>query len=105
MDTLIERYINRVETAMEALHKKNFRWSIKDFKLRDPPDVNVIPVIEHLVSKKLQSTDNTVLGIEKEVTGKRSANLEEHQLLARGRKNDAKRTQRFNTLSKPFDEE
>jgi hypothetical protein len=68
---LIRRYVGYVDQVIKLLKARNFKWFESQLRFRDPPDVHLIPTIEHLARNFMQATDPAIIGIEDVVLGRR----------------------------------
>jgi hypothetical protein len=114
---LVKRYTDKVNQIVKLLEDRNYRWNLGDLKMREPPDVDVVPVFEHLVTRLLRITSPTINQIEKTVfpTIKRPSPPKQpmkrtspatagRDLLRQQSAFDAKRARMFDKMSKPFEE-
>jgi hypothetical protein len=61
---LIRRYAGYVDQVTQVLKAKNFKWYDGQLKFRDPPDVPLLPTIEHLARNFMRATDPAIFAIE-----------------------------------------
>jgi hypothetical protein len=110
---LVKRYMGKVNQIIKLLEDRNYRWNLGDLKLREPPDVEVVPVIEQLVTRLLRTSSPTINQIERTVfppikrpspSKRPSPTATGHRLLRQQKEFDAKRTRTFDAMSKPFEE-
>jgi hypothetical protein len=107
---LVKRYMDKVNHIIKLLGDHNYRWNLGDLKLREPPDVEVVPLIEHLVVKLLRKPVSPTIGqIEKIIfppplAKRTSPAVAGQRLLRQAKEYDTKRARTFDVMSYPFEE-